>query len=71
MKFTIGKFDQTTGTVPVTFSHAGVNHSRPVNGVRKDNGSYDAAGTRERVLQVANGVEYKINIGVITNPIAN
>lgn len=68
MKTTIGKFDPATGTVPVTFVHAGVTHRRPVNAVRGADGAFDAAATRIRVAEVAAGVEAKIASGAIVNP---
>ena len=66
MKIRIGKFDPATGTVPVTFSHATVEHKRPVNAVLDDAGAYDATATKARVEEVARGVEHKIALGVIS-----
>lgn len=68
MKTTIGRYDSQTGTVPVTFDHAGVTHKRPVNAVLTEGGGYDRKGTEARVAEVAHGVEHKIALGVITNP---
>lgn len=67
MKFTIGKFDPATRTVPVAFSHGGVRHKRAVNASLTEAGAYDAAATRETVAQVADGVAHKIDLGVIGN----
>jgi hypothetical protein len=68
MQVRIGKFDPDTRTVPVTFTSGGVKHDRTVNAVLKDDGSYDKAGTKARVDEVAQGVDQKIKLGVITNP---
>lgn len=68
MKTTIGKFDSETGTVSVTFSHAGVTHRRAVNACLTEGGKYDKAATEARVAEVALGVEHKIALGVIANP---
>lgn len=68
MKTTIGKFDAKTGTVAVTFVHAGVTHRRAVNACLTGEGKYDKAATEARVAEVAAGVEHKIAIGAITNP---
>lgn len=68
MKITIGKFDAETRTVPVTFVHDGVTHSRAVNACLTDQGAYDQEATKARVDEVALGVEHKIALGVITNP---
>lgn len=67
MKIKIGKFDSVTGTVPVLFDHEGVKHHRPVNAVLKVDSGYDAAATKERVAEVARGVERKIDLGAIGN----
>lgn len=67
MKFTIGKFDAGSRSVPVTFEDQGVTHSRPVNAVVKASGAYDATATKLRVEQVALGVSAKIAAGVIAN----
>lgn len=68
MIIAIGAFCATTRTVPVTFTHAGVTHERPVNACLDAQGGYDEAETEARVYQVANGVARKIDIGAITNP---
>lgn len=65
MKFTIGAYDSETRSVPVTFAHKAVKHQRSVNAVLKEDGSYDAAATKSRVADVANGVIEKINAGAI------
>ena len=65
MKTTIGKFDPATGTVPVSFSHNGVRHKRPVNACLDSEGKFDAAATAARVEEVADGVAYKIGMGLI------
>ena len=67
MEITIGKFDRAMGSVPVTFSHAGVQHKRQVNACLTARGRYDAAATAARVEDVARGVEHKIDAGVITS----
>jgi len=67
MKFTIGKFDPETGSVPVKFSHDGVKHERSVNACFDEDGLFDAAATKARVGEVAAGVEHKIALGVIAN----
>ena len=66
MKTTIGKFDAATKTVPVTFSHNGVRHRRPVNACLDAAGKFDAEATAARVEEVAAGVAYKIGMGLIT-----
>lgn len=68
MTIKIGKFDADTRTVPVTFTSGDIVHTRPVNAVLKADGSYDKAATKDRVEEVARGVEHKIALGVITNP---
>lgn len=68
MDIRIGKLDADTRTVPVTFTSGDIKHERTVNAVLKDDGSYDKAGTKARVDEVAQGVEHKIKLGVITNP---
>lgn len=65
MNITIGNHDSSTHTVSVTFDHSGVSHSRPVNACYTAEGEYDAEATRDRVEQVARGVENKITLGVI------
>ena len=64
MKFTIGTFNSETGQVPVVFKHENITHKRDVNAVLTD-GKYDAAATRARVQEVANGVEHKIAAGAL------
>ena len=66
MKTRINRFDPETGTVDVSFTHAGVRHRRPVNACLDDAGAYDADATAERVAEVARGVGAKIEAGVIT-----
>jgi hypothetical protein len=68
MKITIGTFDSGTGSVPVTFEHKGVRHSRSVNACFTDKGRFDKAATATRVDEVAQGVAHKIDLGVIANP---
>ena len=68
MDYRIGKYDPQTKSVPVTFKHAGVTHSRSVNACLKVDGSYDQKATKVRVREVADGVETKIEIGAIENP---
>lgn len=68
MKTTIGRFDSKTRTVPVKFEYGGVVHKRPVNACLKDDGTFDAAATADRVAEVAGGVAHKIDIGAIGNP---
>jgi hypothetical protein len=68
MKTSIGKYDASTRTVPVTFKHVGVEHSRTVNACLTETGQYDAKATAARVKEVASGVEHKIGLGVITMP---
>ncbi len=65
MKISIGAFDATTRTVAVTFEHDGVRHERAVNACLDAKGGYDASATAARVDEVARGVEYKIEAGVI------
>src|SRR3546814_1024467 len=69
MDITIGRFDRRTGTVPVTFSHEGVVHTRPVNACLTASGRHDRKATSARVDEVALGVREKIAAGVITNPL--
>lgn len=65
MKFTIGKFDPESGTVPVTFEKDRKSHSRRVNAVCDAGGGYDRKATRERVEDVARGVEHKFALGLL------
>ena len=64
----IGKYDPETRSVPVTFTSGEIVHKRRVNAVLKEDGGYDAAATKVRVGEVAQGVAHKIGLGVITNP---
>lgn len=64
----IGSFSADTRTVPVTFIAGDIEHKRDVNAVLKMDGSYDRAGTKARVEDVARGVAHKIGLGVITMP---
>ena len=64
----IGKFDPETRQVPVTFTSGEIVHKRQVNAVLNAEGAYDAAATKLRVSEVADGVAHKIDLGVITNP---
>ena len=68
MKTTIGPFDVKTGQVTVTFDHKGITHQRGVNACLTAAGKVDPKATKARVAEVANGVECKIDLGVITNP---
>lgn len=45
MKITIGKFDPANATVPVIFKQEGKTHSRAVNAVLAQDGSYDRSAT--------------------------
>lgn len=65
----IGAFDKDKRTVAVTFTSGEIEHKREVNAVLKDDGSYDKAGTKVRVAEVALGVAHKIGLGVITVPV--
>lgn len=67
MEYLIGKYDPATRSVPVTFEHNGVKHSRSVNACTTQDGAYDKKATAARVVEVATGVQSKIEIGVITN----
>jgi len=73
MDYQIGAYDSSARSVPVTFTHASatqasVTHSRSVNAVLDAEGAYDAEATAARVADVARGVAYKIEAGIITNP---
>lgn len=68
MQITVGKFDRSSSSVPVTFEHMGVRHERSVNACLTDKGRYDEEATAARVNDVAAGVAHKIQLGVITNP---
>ena len=65
MKTAIGKYDPDTSSVAVTFRHAGVTHKRRVNACLDGAGAYDPAATKDRVAEVALGVEHKIALGLI------
>lgn len=54
--------------INVRFVHDGVTHERPVNVCWDSDGNYDHEATLVRCQEMANGVENKINLGVITNP---
>jgi len=43
-----------------------ITHTRNVNVVFDGSGNYDDAATKARCVEVANGVENKINLGVIS-----
>ena len=70
VRIRIGKFDDATGEVPVTFSHAGpsgnVTHRRKVRACLDSGGQFDPDATRARVDEVALGVAQKIDAGNIT-----
>ena len=68
LTYKIGTFNAVTRTVPVTFTSGEIEHKRDVNAVLKDDGTYDKAGTKARVEDVARGVAHKIGLGVITVP---
>lgn len=55
--------------VKVTFicDEPNITHIRYVNAVMDKSGAYDKIATLERVEQVAQGVQHKINAGVITD----
>ena len=65
MQIRIGKFDPSTATVQVTFTAGEKVHTRAVNAVLADDGSYDRAATRERAESVGTGVAQKFAIGAI------
>lgn len=65
----IGSFNADTRTVPVTFTAGDIEHKRDVNAVLKEDGTYDRAGTKARVEEVARGVAHKIGLGVIAVPL--
>ncbi|MBO9725165.1 MAG: hypothetical protein J7530_12370 [Novosphingobium sp.] len=64
----IGAYDKGKRTVAVTFISGEIEHKRDVNAVHKDDDSYDKAGTKARVAEVALGVAHKIGLGLITAP---
>ena len=67
MKITIGRFDATTGTAPVTFEQDGKRHQRSVNAVIGEDGKHDRAATIARVDEVAQGVANKFSLGLLGN----
>lgn len=67
MDYQIGALDTAARSVPVTFTHGEVTHTRSVNACYDADGNYDEEKTGERVSEVARGVEYKIDAGIITN----
>ncbi len=67
MKTKIGKYDSAARVVPVTFTEGELVHDRTVNACHADDGSYDAAATKDRVADVARGVAVKMGLGVIAN----
>ena len=58
----------TVKDINVRFVHNGVTHERPVNVCWDSDGNYDHEATLVRCQEMANGVENKINLGVIVNP---
>lgn len=66
LTYEIGAYDSDKRSVPVTFTSGEIEHNRSVNAVLDDNGTYDQAGTKARVEEVARGVAAKIELGVIT-----
>lgn len=66
MNFTIGKFDPVAKSVPVTFRHDARVHRRNVNACLDENGRFDKVATNLRVEEVAAGVVYKIEAGILT-----
>lgn len=71
MNITIGKFDRTTRTVPVTFEQDGKVHTRTVNAVIGPDGKHDRAATIARVDQVASGVAHKFALGLLSDATTN
>lgn len=65
MKITLGKFDPATRTVPVTFAVGGKTHTRSVNAVLADDGSYDRKATKHRADEVGAGVAHKLALGLL------
>lgn len=65
----IGAYDGASRTVEVTFTSGDITHDRRVNAVLNEDGSYDKAGTKARVEEVAAGVAHKIAVGAITAPV--
>lgn len=64
MKITYNKYDDERKCVNVTMVHDGVKHRREVNAVM-DGDTINRVATRNRVLEVAKGVEEKIRLGHI------
>jgi len=60
--------DETTVEVTFTSDDPSLTHTRTVNAVFTD-GSYDADATAVRVAEVALGVENKIAVGAIAEPV--
>ena len=60
---------ETAVEVTFTSDSPSLTHVRAVNAVFTD-GSYDAGETETRVSEVAAGVENKIAVGAITQPVA-
>ena len=52
--------------IDVTFTDGTVTHTRMVNVVFDSDGNYDDTATDARIAEVANGVENKIAVGVIS-----
>lgn len=69
IKTSVGDFDVTTKTVPVTFTVGDVVHERTVNACLTDAGEYDKDATIIRVDEVGNGVKAKVELGVIVNKV--
>lgn len=67
IQYAIDSYDPDTRQVSVTFVYAGVTHTRFVNAVMSPSGAYDEHGTELRIVEVARGVEHKIDLGVIQN----
>lgn len=67
MKTTIGRYDASSRTVPVTFESGDVRHDRAVNACLTEDGRYDRKATVARVAEVARGVAAKISVGAISN----
>lgn len=65
MKMTISPLDRASATVSVTFVHAGVTFTRPVNACLAADGSHDRKATVIRCEEVARGVQAKIEAGHI------
>jgi hypothetical protein len=68
MKIKIGKYDSAARVVPVSFTEGELIHERSVNACHADDGSYDAAATKDRVADVARGVAVKMGLGLLENP---